>query len=145
MMSGIPANGSHSYATSTKNPIKTTIEELRSSVKKKGDVVPVCVALGMIMLSLSFGAHTGLHHLRYSPTVQVSKKKREELPEVEEPDYVVDEAIKFINKSFFRKVAHIQDHFQQDEVIPNPIKGDVYTRPVRVETLKPIQVDLGSQ
>ncbi|PIA41322.1 hypothetical protein AQUCO_02200019v1 [Aquilegia coerulea] len=141
MMNGVSANGgSRSYATSMTNPVKATVDELR----KKGDFVPIYVALGMIMLSLSFGAHTALHHLTYSTDVHVSKKKREELPEVEEPEYVVDEAIKFMKKSFFRKVAHIQDHFHRDEVIPNPIKGDVYTRPVKVETLKPVELDLGS-
>ncbi|KAF9622908.1 hypothetical protein IFM89_035141 [Coptis chinensis] len=93
----------------------------------KGDYVPVYITLGMIALSVSLGISTAMHHLKYSPAVQVSKKKREELPEVEEPEYVADEAEKFINASFFRKVSHTT--------------GDIQTRPLKMETLKSVGVD----
>ncbi|XP_058092846.1 uncharacterized protein LOC131239258 [Magnolia sinica] len=96
----------------------------------KGEFVPVYVALGMIVLSLSFGAYTAKHQLLYAPNVYVSKKKREEVPEVVEPDYVVDEADKFITKSFFRKVAHIQGP-SKVYVEANPIQGDPSKSPKR--------------
>nr|AAT45004.1 unknown [Xerophyta humilis] len=75
----------------------------------KGDMFPVYVALGMITLSLGFGAHTAKQHLMHSPGVRVSKKQRDTVLDVDDPDRVASESDRFINKSFFRKVAHIQD------------------------------------
>ncbi|XP_010265469.1 PREDICTED: uncharacterized protein LOC104603194 [Nelumbo nucifera] len=112
----------------------------KTSRQVKGDLVPVYVALGMIMLSVSLGLYTAKHELLYSPTVYVRKKKRETLPELEDPDHVVDEADKFVKKSLFRKAAHIQD--DKEETIPNPMRGDPFNSPRRVETLKSIGVEL---
>ncbi|KAK4436721.1 hypothetical protein Salat_0006000 [Sesamum alatum] len=106
----------------------------------KGDIVPVCVATGMIALSTSFGLYTMLHQLGRAPNVYVKKSRRETIPEVVEPEHVAEQAEKFVKKSFFRKVAHIQDPDHR-EVLPNPIRGDIYNRPVKVETLKDIGVD----
>lgn len=93
----------------------------------RGDFVPVYVALGMIMLSMSFGLNCAKQQLLYAPNVFVSKKKRETFPEVNDPDYVVDEADKFITKSFFRRIAHVQE-FDKDKVMSNPISGDALKR-----------------
>ncbi|KAK6153854.1 hypothetical protein DH2020_013493 [Rehmannia glutinosa] len=106
----------------------------------KGDLVPVCVALGMIALSTSFGVYTALHQLGRAPNVFVKKSRRETIPEVVEPERTVEQAERFVKQSFFRKVAHIQDSDRQ-EIMPNPIRGDVFTRPLHVETLKDIGVD----
>ncbi|KAF8008873.1 hypothetical protein BT93_J0008 [Corymbia citriodora subsp. variegata] len=57
---------------------------------KKGDFVPVCVALGMITLSTSLGLYTAMRELKDSPTVWVRKSRRETLPEVVEPGVVVE-------------------------------------------------------
>lgn len=89
--------------------------------------MPVCVALGMIGLSASFGLHTAMHQLRRAPNVHVKKSRRETLPEIVEPEHVAEDADKFISKSLFRKVAHIQD-FSTSRVIPDPARGYVYTK-----------------
>ncbi|KAL5700548.1 hypothetical protein ACHQM5_025975 [Ranunculus cassubicifolius] len=132
------------FATSTYNTPKTggfaaeaaQQQHPKPSWSIKGDYVPVYVALGLIVLALSFGGHTAMQQFKYSPAVQVSKKKRQEVPEVEEPEYVVGEAKKFIDNSFFRKVAHIQAYDKEHQNSPDSMRGDVYTRPVQAENLK---------
>ncbi|KAK4264599.1 hypothetical protein QN277_025752 [Acacia crassicarpa] len=106
----------------------------------KGDYVPVCVAIGMIMLSAGFGLHTAWHQLRTSPTVRVKKQRRETLPEVVEPEHVAEESEKFLRGSFFRKVAHILDK-KYPEVMPDPIRNDAFAVPAKIETLKSVGVD----
>ncbi|XXG49715.1 hypothetical protein AAC387_Pa02g3815 [Persea americana] len=106
----------------------------------RGDFVPVYVALGMITLSMSFGLHCAKQQLLYAPNVFVSKKKRETFPEVCDPDYVVDEADKFKTKSFFRRIAHVQE-FGKDEVMSNPISGDALKSEKRAVTLKSVGVE----
>ncbi|KAL3512040.1 hypothetical protein ACH5RR_024757 [Cinchona calisaya] len=108
----------------------------------RGEFVPVYVALGLIVASMSFGLHTALHHLKRNPNVYVKKSRRETVPEVVEPEKVVEEVHDFINKSFFRRVAHVQD-FDRQDVMPNPITGDVYAwKPrLRAETLKDVGVE----
>lgn len=114
----------------------------KSSKSAKGDLVPVYVAIGMIALSTGLGLHTAWQQLRNSPTVRVNKQRRETLPEVVEPDHVVEEADKYVKKSFFRKVAHVQDQSYPDKnIIPDPIRGDAYAYQPRVETLKSVGVD----
>lgn len=89
--------------------------------------MPVFVAVGMIAVSVSFGAYTAWHQLGHAPNVFVKKSRRETIPEVVEPEHVAEEAEKFVKKSFFRKVAHIQD-LDRQEVMPDPIRGDVFNR-----------------
>lgn len=79
------------------------------------------------MLSMTLGAYTAKQQLLYAPNVFVSKKKRETIPEVVEPDYVVDEATKYFTKSLFRRVAHVLQ-FDKQEVMLDPIRGDVFKR-----------------
>ncbi|CAK9186873.1 unnamed protein product [Ilex paraguariensis] len=93
----------------------------------RGDFVPVYVAVGLIMMSMSFGLHIGMLQLRYAPGVFVKKSRRETLPEVVEPETVVDEALKFITKSFFRRVAHVQELHRQ-YVMTDPTRGDLFAR-----------------
>ncbi|KAF5203049.1 Nfu1 iron-sulfur cluster protein [Thalictrum thalictroides] len=104
----------------------------------KGESVPVFVAMGSIMLAFSFVFVTAKQHLAYSPAVHVSKKKRGSLPELSDPDSAVDGSDKFIKRSLFRKVAHASNN---NPTIPNPIGGDIYTRPVQAETLKSVGVN----
>lgn len=89
--------------------------------------MPVFVAVGMIATSVGFGIYTALHQLARAPNVFVKKSKRETIPEVVEPEHVVEETDKFIKKSFFRKVAHVQDS-DRHEIMPDPIRGDMFTR-----------------
>lgn len=67
------------------------------------------------------------HQLGRAPNVYVKKSRRETIPEVVEPEHVAEEAEKFVKQSFFRKVAHIQD-FDRQEVMPDPIRGDILAR-----------------
>lgn len=114
----------------------------RHGKSAKGDFIPVYVAIGMIALSTGLGLHTAWQQLRNSPTVRVKKQRRETLPEVVEPDHVVEEADKYVKKSFFRKVAHVQDQSYPDKtIIPDPIRRDAYAYQPRVETLKSVGVD----
>ncbi|PIA56263.1 hypothetical protein AQUCO_00700537v1 [Aquilegia coerulea] len=101
----------------------------------RGQFVPVYVALGLIILQFSIGFHAVKQQLVHSPTVRVSKKRREIIPEVEDPDYVVDEASKFLNNSFFRKVAHVQEFADKDPAVPDSIRKDVYAKAPTAETL----------
>ncbi|KAL2478975.1 hypothetical protein Fot_47989 [Forsythia ovata] len=139
--------GSSNFTTSTSPKMKAyapAADLLNSpnikSKAAKGDFVPVFVAMGMIGMSVGFGIYTALHQLARAPNVFVKKSKRETVPEVEEPEQVVEVADKFIKKSFFRKVGHVQNLYRQ-EIMSNPIGGDIFTRPPRVETLKDVGGD----
>ncbi|CAL9110638.1 unnamed protein product, partial [Musa textilis] len=102
---------------------------------RRGEFVPVYVALGLILLSASFGVHTAKQQLRHSPNVLVSKKKRETVPEVVDPEWAAAEAERFISGSVFRRVAHLQDF----DAVSDPTRGHVMPR--KVETLKSVGVD----
>ncbi|XP_021905762.1 uncharacterized protein LOC110820563 [Carica papaya] len=108
---------------------------------RKGDFVPVYVALGMIAMSTMMGLYTAKQQLMYSPGVRVSKKMRETLPEVEDPDKVVEEADKFVRKSFFRNLAHVQQHDFTEIPAIDPICADDSVLRSHVETLKSVGVD----
>ncbi|XP_019188781.1 PREDICTED: uncharacterized protein LOC109183018 [Ipomoea nil] len=131
------SSSSASYATAATDPHGHA--KSGSSVLK-GEFFPVYVAVGMIALSAGFGIHTARHQLSRSPNVYVKKSRRETVPEVEEPEQVVEDADNFINKSFFRKVAHVQDSDRQ-EVMSDPIRGDVFVRKPKAETLKSVGVE----
>ncbi|GLT39906.1 hypothetical protein SLA2020_140720 [Shorea laevis] len=142
--------GSATYATSTQPKMKAYaptadfgyVEE-SSHVKKarKGDFIPVYVAMGMIALSTILGLRTASQELMHSPQVRVKKKLRETVPEVEEPDRIINEADSFIKKSFFRKVAHIQD-FHHNQPVPDTIRKDCFVQmKPKAETLKTVGVD----
>ncbi|XP_073294400.1 uncharacterized protein [Primulina huaijiensis] len=134
--------GRSSFTTSTSPKLKAyyvdsphLVQSSPGFIKSKlpkGDFFPVCVALGMIALSASFGVYTALHQLGRAPNVSVRKSRRETFPEVAEPEHVADNAEKFVKQSFFRKVAHIQ-HSDRQEIMSNPIGGDVLARPMRGE------------
>ncbi|XP_028121645.1 uncharacterized protein LOC114318876 [Camellia sinensis] len=100
----------------------------------KGDFVPIAVVFGLVM-ALAIGVHTAKQQLFHSPAVQISKKKRESIMEVEDPDYIMVDSNKFLNKSFLGKVAHIQDH---DPAQTNPSRPNIYTRPKEVESPKSV-------
>ncbi|XP_008800061.2 uncharacterized protein LOC103714554 isoform X2 [Phoenix dactylifera] len=116
--------------------------------KPRGDFVPVYVAVGLIALSVSFGLYTAKHELLYAPNVLVSKKKRETVPEVEDPDWAAAEADRFVRKSVFRRVAHLQDLDAVRAGISDPTRANdhpaSYDGPKKVETLKSVGVDPGS-
>ncbi|KAJ6386728.1 hypothetical protein OIU78_016626 [Salix suchowensis] len=140
-------SGTATYATSTPPKLKSYapsadqfghhyLQEIKHGKKVRGDFVPVYVSVGMIALSISLGLYTAKHQVLYAPNVRVRKKTRETFPEVVDPDRVVGEADKFIKKSFFRKVAHVQEYDHNGlKFLPEP----------RAETLKEVGVDPKSQ
>ncbi|KAF3777224.1 hypothetical protein EJ110_NYTH46301 [Nymphaea thermarum] len=129
-----------SYAIATANPggEHTHGQKKQGRVEMRGDYVPVAVALGLIVLSASLGIYTATHQLAHAPNVYVSKKKRETVPEVKEPDYAVRKAEDFVSKSVFRRIAHVQEP-KRDRVVPDTIRGD----PVTVFRDSPISSDAG--
>ncbi|PON71253.1 NFU1 iron-sulfur cluster protein [Parasponia andersonii] len=142
------ANGLRGLATSTQpkmNAYAASSELMgfykhAESASPRGDFVPVYVSLGLIGTGLLIGLHTAKLQLAYSPNVFVSKTRRETLPEVVEPEHVLACAEKFVKKSFFRKVAHVQDR-NMNYSIKDPTRGDAYAHPPRAETLKSVGVD----
>lgn len=106
----------------------------------KGDFIPVYVSIGLISLSVSFGVYTAYLHLHENPSVRVNKKIRETVPEIEDPDRVLNEADRFANRSWFRKIAHIQE-FDKQDVISDPIRKDQFAHKPRAVTLKDVGVD----
>ncbi|KAG8365773.1 hypothetical protein BUALT_Bualt17G0006700 [Buddleja alternifolia] len=65
---------------------------------------------GMVGIACCMGIHTAKQQLLHSPSVHVSKKRRESVPEVDNPDAIIRSSDNFTNKSFLRKVGHIQDN-----------------------------------
>ncbi|XP_066342742.1 uncharacterized protein [Miscanthus floridulus] len=116
----------------------TTAEHHRAGTGGKlprGDYVPVYVALGLIALSVTLGLHTARQQLAHAPNVWVDKKKRETVPEVVAPELALDEAERFVDRSLFRKVAHVQDDRSLAAgVAEYPTKKAVTLKDVGVET-----------
>lgn len=145
--------GSATYATSTLQKMKAyagpgadfgyldLIEGESRSTSAKAEFVPVYVALGLIALSTTLGLVSAKQQLLYAPNVRLKKKLRETIPEVVFPDKAVDEGNKFIEKSFFRKVAHVQELGSGLQYIPDPTRKDIFAHPLRAETLKSVGID----
>ncbi|CAH2073713.1 unnamed protein product [Thlaspi arvense] len=134
----IPRSKAYSTAAAKYGGERTTTT---TTAATKGDFVPIYVSIGMISLSVSFGVYTAYHHLHENPSVRVNKKTRATVSEVEDPDRVVNEADRFANRSWFRKLAHVQEYDKQD-VIPDPIRKDQFAHKPRAPlTLKDVGVD----
>ncbi|KAL3732134.1 hypothetical protein ACJRO7_028902 [Eucalyptus globulus] len=137
-----------SYATATAPKLKAYAPSAPADVgraeqragKPWGSYVPVCVAAGMILLAATLGLHTMKQQIMHSPAVRVNKSRRETVPEVVEPERVVEESENFLTRSFFRKVAHVQD-VNPGEAVPDPIRKDAYAHPPKAETLRSVGVD----
>ncbi|KAB1201688.1 hypothetical protein CJ030_MR7G000337 [Morella rubra] len=138
--------GSRSFASSTIPKMRQfapTVDAARASnlgsrIALKGEFAPIYMVLGMVLLAVTIGTHTAKQQLMHSPTVYLNKKRRESIPEVEDPDRVISSADKFVNNSFLRKLAHIQDNTR---TLPDPSRPDPYTRSRNAETLKSAGVD----
>ncbi|CAH9086277.1 unnamed protein product [Cuscuta epithymum] len=98
-----------------------------------GDAMPLWMMAGFVSVVLFMGVHTAKNQLIHSPSVQVKKKKRENLVEVDDPKTVVGSADKFVNKSFLRKVGQIQD--PETRVLKDPNRRDPFTIPRKYESL----------
>ncbi|XP_022148954.1 uncharacterized protein LOC111017496 isoform X2 [Momordica charantia] len=136
MLVGIPSRieGKRCFASST----TASSSSSSKSEYMKGEYAPIYIVMGMVVVAVTIGTHTAKQQLLHSPVVMLSKKKRESIPEVDDPDTVITSADKFVNKSFLRKVAHIQDH---NKTLRDPQHPDPFTRPRNAETLKTAGVD----
>lgn len=90
-----------------------------------GEFTPVAAVLGLVLVAVTIAGHTAKQQLAHSPSVQIRKKRRGSLAEVDDADRTVECADKFVNKSFLRKVAHIQD---KDHTPHDPTRPDPFTR-----------------
>ncbi|KAL6654748.1 hypothetical protein ACP70R_008213 [Stipagrostis hirtigluma subsp. patula] len=113
-------------------------ESSKKQLLPRGDYVPVYVALGLIALAVSLGAATARQQLAHAPNVRVDKKKRETVAEVAAPNVALDEAERFVGRSLFRKVAHVQDDRSLAAGVADPV-AEYPTR--KAVTLKDVGVD----
>ncbi|XP_047955935.1 uncharacterized protein LOC125201739 [Salvia hispanica] len=106
-------------------------------IKKK--LGPSYSAIGMlggcIVMAILMAGHTGTQHVVRSPIVHVSKTNRGSMPEVDNPDAYIRAGDNFINKSFFRKVGHLQETQYGDSGAAN-----IYTRSRESDTLSTVGV-----
>lgn len=89
----------------------------------KVDFIPVYVTCGFVLLAITFAVHSAKQQIAYAPGVRFNKRRRETMAEVVEPDRVEAEADRFINKSLFRRVAHVQDFDAVRSGISDPTRG----------------------
>ncbi|KAL3520616.1 hypothetical protein ACH5RR_018765 [Cinchona calisaya] len=133
----LASSSTRKYATTTADASEA-MHALEHHAKAKfpaGDWAPIMIMGGFLIAVVTMATHSAWQQLAYSPAVQLSKKKRETVPEVFQPDVVLGSADKFVNKSFLRKVAHIQDNKRvlEDTTRPNP-----FTHSREIESLKSV-------
>lgn len=115
---------------------------MRTCSRFKADFIPLYITMGFVVLAVGFAVHTGKQQIAYNPGVRFHKKRRESLSEVDEPDRALGESGNFLNKNFFRKVAHIQDFDAVRSGTSDPTRADPFATP-RAETLKSVGVNPG--
>ncbi|KAK8627261.1 hypothetical protein V6N13_134878 [Hibiscus sabdariffa] len=91
------------YSTSSKAPPSD-----RPAIKH-WDNMPIYIVMGMVAVAIMIGTHTAKQQLRHNPNVVITKTKRESISELDNPDQASASGHKFLDKSFLRKVAHLQD------------------------------------
>lgn len=106
----------------------------------KPENAPVAIVLGFVTVPIIIGLHSLKQQLMHAPSVVFDKKKRESMFEVEEPDVAKSSSDKFINKSFLRKVGHIQE--PANPTMPDPVQRDAFTRYIHTCILLLIYVTL---
>ncbi|KAJ0046298.1 hypothetical protein Pint_05577 [Pistacia integerrima] len=62
------------------------------------------MVLGMMIGAAGVGTHTAFKQLEHCPNVSASKKKRTSILEVEDPDFIINSAHRYTNKSVLRRV-----------------------------------------
>lgn len=97
--------------------------------------------MGMVLAALAMATHTEKQQLIHFPSISLSKKKRETLREMEAPNNTINSADKFINKSFLRKLAHIQEGNPSSI---DPSQHNPIAKPRNTETLKTAGVNTRS-
>lgn len=90
-----------------------------------GETAPIWMVCGMVSVAVIFAVHTMKQQLAHSPMVSLTKKRRESIWEVDNPERVMANVEKFENKSILRKVGHIQE---RQTVLSHPDLPDFYYR-----------------
>ncbi|VFQ65924.1 unnamed protein product [Cuscuta campestris] len=145
MASAIAGAGQNRRFASSTTPrfaprtISDSPSEKTKSWLTTGDEIPLWMMGGFVSVVVFMAVHTAKNQLIHSPSVQVMKKKRENLVEVDDPKTVVGSADKFVNKSFLRKVGQIQD--PETRVLKDPTRPDPFTIPRKYDTLNFVGVD----
>ncbi|WJX54642.1 hypothetical protein P8452_40502 [Trifolium repens] len=151
MVTQMGVSGRRSFATSTTpkmKPVSTTIDSAQNTNSTsrvstlKAELAPVYIVCGMVGVAVVIASHTAFQQLARSPSVHVNKKRRESYPEAYDPDRSMKSADKFINGSFLRKMAHIQD---SNPTVHDPVHPNPFTRPRSTETLKSVGVEPGKR
>ncbi|MQL78039.1 hypothetical protein Taro_010449 [Colocasia esculenta] len=122
----------------------TTISYLLddSPRRRVREFIPVSVSLGLIALSVSLGLFSANLQLLFAPNVYVSKKRREMFPEVYDPDWAATEADRFLSRSIFRRLAHLQDFDRVRAGVSDPTRpGGRLHHPGRVEDVRTVGLD----
>ncbi|KAM3236229.1 hypothetical protein P3L10_016266 [Capsicum annuum] len=128
MMNAIEAN--RSFASTAGG--STHANPPKSKYAVNGDMAPVYVLGGTLLLAVGLCIFTMKQQLFHGPGVYVTKKKRENLAEVDFPDAMASSGNKYINKSVLRKFGRIQ------EPVNSQYDIDPYTRPRKIESLKSV-------
>ncbi|CAI9090984.1 OLC1v1025892C1 [Oldenlandia corymbosa var. corymbosa] len=138
-LSGPATATSRKYVTTAAAPIheELNLRTAKAKAAATGDWAPVMIMGGFMVVVLTIASHSAWQQLAYAPSVHIRKKKRETLPEVYAPNAVVGSADKFINKSFFRKVGHIQDN---NVILEDSSRPDPFTRSREIHSLKSVGV-----
>uniref|UniRef100_A0A803KM00 AP2/ERF domain-containing protein n=1 Tax=Chenopodium quinoa TaxID=63459 RepID=A0A803KM00_CHEQI len=103
----------------------------------RADFAPIYIVAGFVIIAGGIASHTGYQQLVHNPNVYFNKKKREMINELENPMQAVNHGGRYVDNSFLRKVAHVQD--KGKETVPNPVNGNIYTRSRHAETLESIK------
>ncbi|MCD7465283.1 hypothetical protein HAX54_000965 [Datura stramonium] len=126
------ANRSFASSTSPRFSTHANPTSSKSKFSMNGDMAPVYVLGGTLSLAIGLCIFTMKQQLFHGPGVYVTKKKRENLAEVDFPDAMAGSATKYIDKSVLRKFGRIQ------EPVNPQYDLDPYTRPRKVESLKSV-------
>ncbi|KAK9692391.1 hypothetical protein RND81_09G261200 [Saponaria officinalis] len=111
--------------------------KVRKSMWMTASAAPIWIVGGLVLIAGGIAVHTGKQQLLHSPSVHVSKRRRESYPEADDPTRSVKHGGNFVDKSFLRKVAHIQDESKQ--TLPKNDPDSIYTRSREAETLASIK------
>ncbi|XP_047938991.1 uncharacterized protein LOC125186626 [Salvia hispanica] len=96
---------------------------------------PIGMIGGCVVMAIMIGVHTATQHFVRSPIVHVTKTNRGSMPEVDNPDAYIRSGDNFVNKSFLRKVGHLQETQYGDSGGAN-----IYTRSRETDTLRTVGV-----
>ncbi|XVE66142.1 hypothetical protein DITRI_Ditri08aG0056700 [Diplodiscus trichospermus] len=139
MINSLGRSPCRSFASSTSENMKqytattnaSRCDRPHNKISEAGEYAPIAVVGAMVLVALGIAIHTAKQQLCHSPGVVITKKRRGSIPEADDPVETLASANKFLNKSFLRKVAHIQD---DRRTLPDPSRPDPFTRPRKAET-----------